>query len=50
VVTHELAFAREVSDRIVFMDAGRIVEQGPATELLVNPKHARTREFINAVL
>jgi polar amino acid transport system ATP-binding protein len=50
VVTHELAFAREVSDRIVFMDAGRIVEQGPANELLVNPKQARTREFINAVL
>jgi len=50
VVTHELAFAREVAGRVVFMDQGRIVETGRPDELLVAPREARTREFIAAVL
>ncbi|PSC05581.1 ectoine/hydroxyectoine ABC transporter ATP-binding protein EhuA [Alsobacter soli] len=50
VVTHELGFAREVANRVVFMDRGRVVEQGPPATLLSNPSHARTREFIAAVL
>ncbi|MFC0388916.1 amino acid ABC transporter ATP-binding protein [Muricoccus vinaceus] len=50
VVTHELGFAREVANRIVFMDAGRVVESGPAGKLLSNPAQARTRDFLSAVL
>lgn len=50
VVTHEIGFAREVADRIVFIDAGKIVEQGTPTELLGNPKHQRTQEFLAKVL
>ncbi|GGH16548.1 arginine ABC transporter ATP-binding protein [Alsobacter metallidurans] len=50
VVTHELGFAREVANRVVFMDNGRVVEQGPPGTLLSTPTHARTREFIAAVL
>lgn len=49
VVTHEIGFAREVADRIVFMDAGQIVEQGSATEVLTNPSNDRTKEFLAAV-
>jgi polar amino acid transport system ATP-binding protein len=50
VVTHEMAFAREVGDRVAFMDAGVIVEQGPPTELLGNPSHERTRAFLRRVV
>jgi len=50
VVTHEMGFAREVADRIVFMDEGLIVEQGPPSELFTAPKHARTQRFLEAVL
>jgi polar amino acid transport system ATP-binding protein len=50
VVTHELGFAREVAHRVVFMDRGAIVEAGPPQEILVKPQHARTRDFIAAVL
>jgi polar amino acid transport system ATP-binding protein len=50
VVTHELGFAREVADRVVFMDAGAIVEQGSATQILSAPTHPRTQEFIAAVI
>ena len=46
VVTHEMAFAREVSDRVVFMDKGVILEQGSPEEVFGNPKEARTREFL----
>ncbi|MCW5951413.1 MAG: amino acid ABC transporter ATP-binding protein [Propionibacteriaceae bacterium] len=49
VVTHELQFAREVADQVVFMDAGRIVEQGTPAEVLDNPREARTRKFIAQV-
>ncbi|MGL4290808.1 MAG: amino acid ABC transporter ATP-binding protein, partial [Phreatobacter sp.] len=50
VVTHELGFAREVADRVVYMDHGAIVEQGPAKEVLGSPKEERTRAFLSAVL
>ena len=50
VVTHELGFAREVSDQVVFMDGGFVVETGPPEEVLVDPQHERTREFLARVL
>jgi polar amino acid transport system ATP-binding protein len=50
VVTHELGFAREVADRVVYMDQGAIVESGPAAEILGAPREARTRAFLSAVL
>ena len=50
VVTHEMAFAREVADRVVFMDGGVIVEQGPPAEVIGNPAHERTRVFLKRVL
>ncbi len=50
VVTHEMGFARDVSDRVVFMADGEIVESGPAKSVLLNPQHERTRAFLNAVL
>ena len=49
IVTHEIAFAGEVSDRVVFMDQGRIVEQGPAREVLFKPREPRTREFLKHI-
>jgi polar amino acid transport system ATP-binding protein len=50
VVTHELGFAREVASRVVFMDEGAIVESGSSHEVLVQPQHPRTKDFIAAVL
>ena len=50
VVTHEMAFTREVSDRVVFMDNGVILEQGSPAEVFGNPKEARTREFLSRYL
>jgi polar amino acid transport system ATP-binding protein len=50
VVTHELGFAREVSNRVVFMDEGAIVEAGSPQEILVRPQQPRTKDFIAAVL
>jgi len=50
VVTHEMAFAREVADRVVFMDDGRIIEQGTPVEVLGDPREQRTREFLRRVL
>ena len=50
VVTHEMAFAREVSDRVVFMDGGYIVEEGTPSEIFNNPRVERTREFLSHVL
>ena len=50
VVTHEMAFAREVSDRVVFMDQGIILEQGSPEEIFVHPKNDRTREFLSRYL
>ncbi|MFC8570549.1 amino acid ABC transporter ATP-binding protein [Streptomyces sp. NPDC057245] len=50
VVTHEIGFAREVADTVVFMDDGRIVEQGPPGDVLDRPRHERTRAFLSKVL
>ncbi|WUH24084.1 amino acid ABC transporter ATP-binding protein [Streptomyces sp. NBC_00448] len=50
VVTHEIGFAREVADSVVFLDGGRVVEQGPPAQVLSAPRHARTREFLSRVL
>ncbi len=50
VVTHEMGFAREVANRIVFMDEGRIIEEGEPTQFFANPKEERTREFLGKVL
>lgn len=50
VVTHEIGFAREVADRVVFMDNGVVVEDGPPSQVLDNPKNERTRAFIRSVL
>ncbi|MGL5596821.1 MAG: amino acid ABC transporter ATP-binding protein [Aeromonas sp.] len=50
VVTHEIEFARDIADRVIFMDAGRIVEQGPPNQILVAPQDPRTRAFLRKVL
>ena len=50
VVTHEMGFAREVADQIVFMDGGVVVESGPPTAVLANPQHDRTKAFLAKVL
>ncbi|MGW5233691.1 amino acid ABC transporter ATP-binding protein [Streptomyces nodosus] len=50
IVTHEIGFAREIADRVVFIDGGRIVEQGPPSAVLDNPRHERTRDFLSKVL
>jgi len=49
IVTHEMGFAREVADRVVFMDAGVVVEEGPPDAVLVAPQHERTRRFLKIV-
>ena len=50
IVTHEMGFAREVSDRVLFMDNGIIAEEGTPEEIFENPKHERTKEFLSQVL
>ena len=50
VVTHEMGFAREVADEVAFMDGGVIVEKGPAADLINNPQHPRTQEFLSSLL
>ena len=50
IVTHEIGFAREVADRVVFLDQGRVVEQGTPDEVLTRPQHPRTQEFLAKVL
>jgi polar amino acid transport system ATP-binding protein len=50
VVTHELGFARDVADRVVFMDGGLVVEEGPPAEVLENPREERTKQFLGLVL
>lgn len=49
VVTHEMTFAQQVADRIIFMDGGVIVEDGPPSQVLLNPEHERTRKFLRAI-
>ena len=50
VVTHEMGFAREVGSRIMFMDGGKIVEQGSPAEVFGNPQHPRLKDFLSKVL
>jgi polar amino acid transport system ATP-binding protein len=50
VVTHEIGFAREVANAVVFMDDGVVVESGPPHEILTNPEHTRTKAFLSKVL
>ena len=46
LITHDLGVVAEVADRVVVMDEGRVVEEGPARDLIANPRHARTRQFL----
>ncbi|NLG10186.1 MAG: amino acid ABC transporter ATP-binding protein [Coriobacteriaceae bacterium] len=50
VITHEMGFAREVADRIIFMDEGKIIEEGTPEEIYNNPKNERTKEFLSKIL
>ena len=50
VVTHEMSFARDVADRVIFIDGGRIVEQGPPSEIFYSPKDPRTKDFLKKIL
>jgi general L-amino acid transport system ATP-binding protein len=50
VVTHEMGFAREIADRVVFMDKGEIVEQAPPKDFFANPKSERTKLFLSQIL
>ena len=50
IVTHEMGFAREVADRIIFMDEGIVLEEGTPEEIFDNPKMPRTKEFLSKVL
>ncbi|MNN84286.1 Glutamine transport ATP-binding protein GlnQ [compost metagenome] len=50
VVTHEMGFARDVSDRVIFMEKGYIVEEGKPKDMFTEPKHKRTKEFLSRVL
>ena len=50
VVTHEMQFAREIADRVVFMDGGRILEEGPPERIFTEPTDPRTRAFLQRVL
>jgi polar amino acid transport system ATP-binding protein len=50
VVTHEMGFAREVADRVVFMDEGRILETGTPEHFFKNPEHPRLRKFLDQIL
>ena len=49
-VTHEMGFAREVASRVIFIDGGKIVEEGPPSEIFTNPKHPRLQDFLSKVL
>jgi len=50
VVTHEMGFAREVADRVIFMSDGKIVEEGTPDEIFTNPQDARTQQFLHSIL
>ena len=49
IVTHEISFARNISDRVIFMDGGHIIEQGTPEEVIDNPKNERTKQFLNTL-
>jgi polar amino acid transport system ATP-binding protein len=50
IVTHEIQFAEEISDRVIFMDEGRIIEEGPPKEIFSKPRHERTQTFLHQIL
>jgi ABC-type polar amino acid transport system ATPase subunit len=50
VITHEIGFAKEVADRVLFFEEGRIVEEGPPGEFFSNPREERTKEFLSQIL
>jgi polar amino acid transport system ATP-binding protein len=50
IVTHEMGFAKEIADQVLFLDEGRIIEQGPPQDLFENPQEERTRRFIERIL
>jgi polar amino acid transport system ATP-binding protein len=50
VVTHEMGFAKEVADRVLFMDEGEIIEEGTPAKLFTNPKNQRTKQFLGKIL
>ncbi|NLY50896.1 MAG: amino acid ABC transporter ATP-binding protein, partial [Firmicutes bacterium] len=50
VGTHEMGFAREVGDRVIFMDDGKVIEQGPPNEVFQNPRNERTQLFLSKIL
>ncbi len=50
VVTHEMTFARDIADRVIFMDDGKVLEEGPAAQVINNPQEARTQQFLKRVL
>jgi polar amino acid transport system ATP-binding protein len=50
IVTHEMAFARDVSDRVCFLDGGRIAEEGLPQQVFSDPKHPRTRQFLQRII
>ena len=50
IATHEMSFARDIADRVVFLDEGRILEEGPPSEMFSAPREARTREFLQRVI
>jgi polar amino acid transport system ATP-binding protein len=50
IATHEMSFARDIASRVCFLDAGRILEQGPPTEIFSNPKEPRTQQFLERII
>ncbi|HEY0472252.1 MAG TPA: peptide ABC transporter ATP-binding protein, partial [Kribbella sp.] len=50
ICTHEMGFARQVADKVCFLDAGRLLESGPPTQVLENPVEPRTREFLSRII
>ena len=50
IVTHEISFAQDVADKVVFMDSGVVVEEGPPNQILTNPKEQRTRQFLSRII
>ena len=50
IVTHEMQFAQEIATKVIFMDGGQIVEQGPASKIFTNPDKERTRKFLRRIL
>jgi polar amino acid transport system ATP-binding protein len=50
IATHEMAFARDIANRVCFLDAGRILEQGPPAQIFAEPREARTRQFLNRII